>query len=104
MVDGLDAVVVCPTGPVRPGTARRLTARARERRCALVLLAHGTRWPEGPDLRLTVTSGSWQGVGPGHGHLRGRLVELSVTGRRAALRPVRRALWLPDGTGTVAPA
>jgi hypothetical protein len=101
MVDGVDAVVLCPPGPVRPGVARRLAARARERRCALVVLARQGRWPEGPDLRLTVTAGRWEGLGSGHGHLRGRCVELSVDGRRAATRGSRHALWLPDDTGAV---
>lgn len=104
MADGMDAVLVHPPHAVRPGVARRLAARARERRCALVVLVRRARWPEGPDLRLSVTAGRWQGVGPGHGHLRGRQVELSVTGRRAASSEVRRALWLPDDTGAVAPA
>lgn len=104
MADGMDAVLVHPPHAVRPGVARRLAARARERRCALVVLVRRARWPEGPDLRLSVTAGRWQGVGPGHGHLRGRQVELSVTGRRAASSEVRRSLWLPDDTGAVAPA
>lgn len=104
MVDGMDAVLVCPPHAVGPGVARRLAARARERRCALVVLARRARWPEGPDLRLSVTAGHWRGVGPGHGHLRGRLIELSVTGRRAASSEVRHSLWLPDDTGAVAPA
>lgn len=104
MVDGLDTVLVCPPGPVRPGIARRLAARARDRRCALVVLTRPAGWPEGPDLRLVVAGGGWHGVGQGHGHLRGRRVELTATGRRGAVRPVRQVLWLPDDTGAVASA
>src|SRR5579862_4850302 len=50
LLDGVDAVLVCPPGPVRPGVARRLAARARERRAALVVLARHAAWPEGADL------------------------------------------------------
>jgi hypothetical protein len=102
--DGMDVVVVCPPGPVRPGMARRLAARARERRVVLVVLARAGEWPEGPDIRLAVGSGRWRGVEAGHGHLAGRRVEVTATGRRGADRPVRIGLWLPTSSGAVAPA
>ncbi len=101
LIDGFDAVVVCPPSRVRPGVARRLAARARERRSALVVLARHGPWPEGPDVRLTVAGGRWQGVGIGHGHLQGRRVDLVATGRRGATRPTRAALWLPGGGGEI---
>ncbi len=101
LLDGMDAVLVRPPGPVRPAAARRLAARARERRAALVVLAGGRGWPEGADVRLSVLAGAWQGVGNGHGHLRGRQVEVLSTGRRAAARPVRARLWLPSPSGQV---
>lgn len=103
LLDGVDAVLVCPPGPVRPGVARRLSARARERRGALVVLARRSPWPEGPDLDLLVGAGAWSGVGTGHGHLGGRRVEVTASGRRAASRPLRTALWLPGGSGALAP-
>ena len=87
-------------GPVRPGVARRLAARARERRGVLVVL--GSRgWPEGADVQLTVETGAWQGVEAGHGHLQGRHLEVVASGRRAAARPVRVGLWLPAPSGQV---
>ena len=101
LMDGLDAVMVCPPSPVRPGVARRLAARARERRSALVVLARRAPWPEGPDLRLTVAAGRWQGVGVGHGHLQGRQVEVVAAGRRAATRSTRVAMRLPGSSGAV---
>ncbi len=105
LLDGMDVVVVQPPGPVRPGVARRLAARARERRSVLITLVKGLgRWPEGPDVGLVVESGSWWGVDEGHGYLQGRRVELCGTGRRAAVRPVRVAMWLPSSTGALAPA
>jgi hypothetical protein len=94
LLDGMDIVLVRPPAPVRPGAARRLAARARERRGVLVVL--GSRsWPEGADIRLTVEAGTWRGVGAGHGHLQGRHLEVLSSGRRAAARPVRVGLWLP---------
>ena len=102
LFDGVDVVLVRPPGPVRSGMARRLAARARERRGVLVVL--GSRgWPEGADVQLTVESGAWEGVEAGHGHLQGRHLEVVVAGRRAAARPVRVGLWLPTPTGQVAP-
>jgi len=100
LLDGMDAVLVRPPGPVRPGVARRLVARARERRAVLVVLG-SRRWPEGADLHLTVETGAWQGVEAGHGHLQGRRVEVVASGRRAAARPVRVGLWLPAPSGRV---
>jgi hypothetical protein len=101
LFDGMDVVLVRPPGPVRPGVARRLAARARERRGVLVVL--GARgWPEGADVQLTVEAGAWLGVEAGHGHLQGRRVEVVASGRRAAARPVRIDLWLPAPSGLVA--
>jgi hypothetical protein len=102
LVEGMDAVLVCPPGPARPAAARRLAARARERRVALVVLARHAPWPEGPDLQLAAGRGQWVGAGRGHGHLQGRRVEVVSSGRRAASRPVRTELWLPSGSGAPA--
>jgi len=103
LLDGMDVVLVGPPGPVRPGVARRLAARVRERRGVLVVL--GARdWPEGADVRLTVETGAWQGVEAGHGHLQGRHLEVLSTGRRAATRPMRVGLWLPAPSGRVVEA
>jgi len=100
LFDGMDVVLVRPPGPVRPGVARRLAARARERRGVLVVL--GARaWPEGADVQLTMEAGAWQGVEAGHGHLQGRHLEVLACGRRAAGRPVRVGLWLPAPSGQV---
>jgi len=103
LLDGMDVVLVRPPGPVRPGVARRLAARVRERRGVLVVL--GARdWPGGADVRLTVETGAWQGVEAGHGHLQGRHLEVLSTGRRAATRPMRVGLWLPAPSGRVVEA
>jgi len=62
----------------------------------VVLEPAGMRcWPEGPDLRLSVASTTWDGLGTGHGYLRSRRLEVVVTGRRAAARERRAVLRLP---------
>ena len=108
LLAGTDAVLLRPPGPVRPGTARRLAALARQQRSVLVLLAGRGDWPEGPDLHVAVRPvpggppGGWHGIGAGYGYLRGRHVEVTATGRRAATRPLVTRLWLPDAAGGLA--
>jgi hypothetical protein len=103
LLSGVDAVLVRPPGRARLTAARHLCARARERQAALVvLLQHAGAWPEGGDLALSVEAGVWEGVGQGHGHLRGRRAEVRVSGRRAAGRITQCSLWLPAGSGAVA--
>jgi hypothetical protein len=103
LLEDMDVVLLCPPGPVRPGVARRLAARARQQRAVLVVVESGPgSWPEGPDVRLTVESGAWDGVEGGHGHLGGRHVEVVSAGRRSAVKAVRTGLWLPAPSGVVA--
>jgi hypothetical protein len=105
LLDGVDVVLVCPPGRVRPTAARRLVARARERQSALVVLTERPdSWPEGPDATLVVTAGQWCGIGPGHGHLQGRRAEVQMTWRRPAGRQGACTVWLPSDTGVLAVA
>lgn len=106
LADAFDAVLVRPAHRVRPGDARRLVARVRERGGVLCQLpASSSRaWPDAPDLTLTVRSGMWEGAAAGEtgaGRLRSRRVAVEVTGRRGAARPRRADLWLPGADGTV---
>jgi hypothetical protein len=105
LLDGVELLLARPPGRLPPADARRLVARTRERDAVLVVLGHD-RWPEPADVRLTVVSSAWSGLGGGHGHLQTREVEVAVTGRRAAARERRGRLLLPglDGAVTVAPA
>jgi hypothetical protein len=111
LVDGMDLLLLGLPDParstsarstparsstVRSVDARRLVARTRERGTVLVVLeSSGSRWPETPDLRLSVADARWEGLGCGHGHLRRRRLEVLVSGRRAATRERRATLWLP---------
>jgi hypothetical protein len=103
LLDGVELLLIRPPTNLRAGDARRLIARARERRAVLVVLGHD-RWPERADIRLTVVAASWQGLGEGHGFLRSREVEVAVTGRRGAARERRCRLLLPNPDGAVVPA
>jgi hypothetical protein len=99
LVDAVDIVLIRAPDRCRPVDARRLAARARER--GAVLVPVGAGWPEGADLRLTVTADAWQGLGEGHGHLRSRPAWVAAVGRGAATRERRVRLWLPGPTGAV---
>lgn len=94
LVDGFDLLMVRPTGRVRAGDARRLMARVRERG-AVMLVVDTPKWPESPDLRLTVGRPEWEGLGAGHGCLTGRRLEVEASGRRVGGRERRREVWLP---------
>jgi hypothetical protein len=103
LLPGVDVVLVRPPGRARQTAARHLSARARERQAALVVLVeHVNEWPEGGDLALSVGAIEWEGVGRGHGHLKGRRAEVRVTGRRSAGRAIECSLWLPADSGVVA--
>jgi hypothetical protein len=100
--EAVDVVVAWPPPRLRPADARRLAARARERGSVLVV-AGGERWPEAIDVRLTMAASIWEGLDEGHGRLLARRVEVVATGRGAAARERRAALWLPAAGGGVAP-
>jgi hypothetical protein len=105
LLSGVDAVLVRPPRRARPTMARHLRARARDRQAALVVLLEGAgAWPEGGDLALTVGAVTWEGIGRGHGHLRGRRAEVRVSGRGGAGRVTECSLWLPADSGMVAAA
>ncbi len=100
LVDGFDLVVLQAGGRgVRPGDARRLVARARERGSVLVQLGAG--WPDGADLALRITRACWDGLDDGYGHLRARRITVERSGRGEAAQPRRAELWLPGADGSV---
>lgn len=83
LLDGVTVVgAMIPRG-FRPGDARRLEARARER--AAVLVAVGS-WPGEAALRLRAEHSAWSGLGCGEGLLSSRVLRVAVCGRGAAGR------------------
>jgi hypothetical protein len=104
LIDGVDLVVLCPPFPPRPAMARRLVARARERRSVLVVTSGRSGWPEHPDVHLSVSDMRWDGIGAGEGYLCKRRMTVTATGRRSSVRPRHHHLWLPSTTGAVADA
>jgi len=104
VIDGVDLVVLCPPFPPRRAMARRLVARARERRSVLVVVPGRAGWPDPPDLCLTVGEARWDGAGTGEGFLSRRRMTVTATGRRSAARPRHHQLWLPSTTGALADA
>jgi hypothetical protein len=104
VLEGVDLVVLCPPFAPRPAMARRLVARARERRAVLIVVPGRAGWPEPPDLQLRVDEVAWEGVDAGRGHLRRRRMTVTATGRRSAARPAQHRLWLPGPDGAVAAA
>jgi len=78
LVGAFDVVLVPASLQIGATHTRRLAARLRERGSVLVRVAGtraGTRARDpgiGADLHLRVTAAAWDGLGAGHGHLRGQ--------------------------------
>jgi hypothetical protein len=89
LLDGVALVVATVPLRVRPGDARRLIARARER--ASILVAVG-QWPAEASLRLYAEASSWSGMGDGSGLLDGRDLHVRVEAKGAPARGHVRAL------------
>lgn len=98
LADACDVVLARPPAHVKAADVRRLTARVRER--GTVLVVSGA-WPEPAEVQLAVASTAWEGLGQGHGRLRGRQVEVVAGGRGAAARERRVSLWLPHPEGGI---
>ncbi|GAA0704927.1 hypothetical protein GCM10010193_69950 [Kitasatospora atroaurantiaca] len=92
----VDLILLTPTTPLTPTLARRLSARLRQHRCAVLTPAH---WP-GAQLRLEVESHGWTGLGDGFGQLQSRRVAVRTAGRGGGLGRSAELL-LPDEHGTV---
>lgn len=91
-----------------PATAeRRIRARIRPtehaRGAALIVRASADTWREA-DLHLATSDPEWTGLGDGSGHLTGRLVTVTATGRAAAGYEPNVRLWLPAADGTISAA
>jgi hypothetical protein len=99
LLDGFDMVVAAPPGPVSASVATRLAARARQRGGVLVPFG---QW-RGADVVLEPVTGSWHGLGQGHGRLARRELVITSHGRGAAARSRQTTLWLPRGAARPTP-
>ena len=96
LVDVASVVVVRPPAPVTEHQAERLRARLRQKDALLICWGD---WPR-CEVRLSVQQSRWQGLGQGHGHLRGRRALVSVSRSGAPVRQV--GMWLPGTDQEVA--
>jgi hypothetical protein len=78
LLDGVTVVVAAVPPHVRLGDARRLVARARERKS--VLVAFGS-WPVEAALRVHTGRCAWSGLGEGTGLLDTRDLHIEVEGK-----------------------
>lgn len=89
LLDSVELVVLRPQlshGRCRSSDARRLLARARQRRSVLILV-DPAGWPEQPDLLFTAQAARWYGVADGYGALRSQSITVQASGRRLGGRP-----------------
>lgn len=100
--DGFELILTVP-----PRGAERVERKVRQRLQArgVVLVTIGdpagasTR-TLGCDVTISTSVPRWVGIGPGHGRLAARELDVVVGGRRAP-RSVRRSLWLPGPDGAM---
>jgi len=97
LLDSVELVVLClppSTGSkstCRPSDARRLLARARQRRSVLIIV-DPTAWPEQPDVLFTAEAVRWYGISDGYGALRSQTITVQASGRRLGGRPQQTEL------------
>jgi hypothetical protein len=99
VLDGFELVVTRVPRRLSAAVLRRVLARMQARES--VLLAIGEPGPLVPDVAIDASAAVWEGVADGWGHLRGRRVTVTATGRRVP-RTRRTELWLPGPDGAVA--
>jgi hypothetical protein len=95
LVDVVSIVAFSPNGALPSPRARdTLTARARERGCALLAMSS---WP-GANGQIVVEDAQWEGLGEGHGVLSSHELTLCYTPRHGA--GSHRVRLIRDGTGS----
>jgi recA bacterial DNA recombination protein len=103
LVEGCDVVLLRLPVAMTRTEMLRLSARARQRRVLVVLLAdpksRAVAWPEAPDITVRIRSSVFYGIERGGGRIAGRRVELETIQRRAAGSHAPVVLWLPSETG-----
>ena len=102
LIGAVDVVMVGSGLRFRPDDLRRLSARLRENGSVLIQIGSsqiGSSKGPGVDVGVQVMTSQWSGLGPGHGLLRSRKVEVQTQGRGAATRARAVSLLLPGPNG-----
>jgi len=99
VLDGFEVVITRVPLRLNAGMARRVQARMQAREAVLISL--GRPGPVSVDIELQAADPQWEGVADGWGHLRGRRVAVTSSGRRVP-RSRHASLWLPGPDGKVA--
>lgn len=99
LVDGFDVLVIGQCPGLSPADRRTVASRVRQRG-AVLLTNH--QWT-GSHLGLTVRTAGWDGIGQGHGLLRGQRMIVTALGRGALAGPVRQVQVMAgrDGLGVL---
>lgn len=96
-VDGFELLALEVPPRLSSGEARKVHQRVLSRRGVLVLVdianRHRQRPVFQPDVVLHATTVGWDGIGRGHGHVRGREVHIDIGGRRVP-KPRRVSLHI----------
>ena len=104
--DGFEVVITAVPRRLNAVLARRVQARMQSRQAVMITVGTSslgtaqTRDPFSVDVELHAGEPRGEGVAAGWGHLRGRRVAVSSSGRRVP-RPHRVSLWLPGADGSV---
>lgn len=99
VLDGFEVVITRVPGSVSAGLARKVQTRLTTREAVVITVGRGGELSV--DVELRATDPRWEGVEIGAGHLRGRRVTVTSSGRRV---PTSRTatMWLPGPDGRVA--
>jgi hypothetical protein len=102
MASACDLVLWQPPHRVGAGFERRIRAKLRpaDRERGAVLITTAEVFANA-DLTLSTSDPRWTGLGQGTGHLTGRQVTVTATGRAAAGHGTEVRLWLPAHDGTL---
>lgn len=104
LADGCDLVLWNAPHRLPMSDSRRVRARIRpadrRRGAVLVVMAAQRQWLDA-DLHLSTADPVWTGLGQGNGHLTGRLVTVSASGRGAAGHEPSARVRLPASDGTM---
>jgi hypothetical protein len=104
LIDTCEVIGIVLPNRCRPGEARRIMTRVRERQSVVVVMnSHRSQlmWPEAFDFEFSATEQTWTGLEHGYGALQSRQIEVMSTGRRSGGRERRTILELPTPLGGI---